>query len=62
MTGPVDSIIGDDAEAVIQRFLTGMPHHLSVGKGRIMFNAVLVRVDEAEGRAVSIDRIDREVG
>ncbi len=61
MTRPVNSIIGDDAEAVIQRFLTMMPHRLSVGKGKTIFNAVLVEVDENSGRAISIDRIDREV-
>ena len=62
MTGPMDSVIGDDTEAVIQRFLTGMPHHLSVGQGKTMFNAVLVRVADDGGRAISIDRIYREVG
>jgi len=61
MTGPVDSIIGDEAKAVINRFLTAMPHHLSVGKGKTIFNAVLVRVDENSGRATSIDRITQEV-
>lgn len=61
MTGPIDSIIGDDPEAVIQRFLTKMPHRLSVGRGKTMFNAVLVRVAEDSGRALSIDRIYREV-
>jgi len=61
MTGPIDSIIGDDTEAVIRRFLTAMPHRLSVGKGKTMFNAVMVRVDENSGRAISIERIYREV-
>ena len=61
MTGPTDSVIGDDTEAVIQRFLTIIPHRLSVGKGKTMFNAVLVRVDEESGKATSIDRIYREV-
>jgi metallophosphoesterase (TIGR00282 family) len=61
MTGPVDSIIGDDTEAVIRRFLTSMPHRLSVGKGKTMLNAVMVRVDEDSGRATSIERIYREV-
>ena len=61
MTGPIDSIIGDDAEAVLQRFLTIMPHRLSVGQGKTMFNAVLVRIDNKSGKAVSIDRIYREV-
>ena len=38
MVGPSDSVIGDDAEAAIRRFLTHMPHRLSVGKGRVLFN------------------------
>ena len=61
MTGPIDSVIGDDTEAVLQRFLTIIPHRLSVGKGKVMFNAILVRVDEESGKAISIDRIYREV-
>ncbi len=61
MTGPTDSIIGDDAEAVIQRFLTMMPHHLSVGKGKAVLNAIMVGVDEDSGRATSIERICREM-
>ncbi len=62
MTGPIDSVIGDETETVLQRFLTAIPHHLSVGKGKVMFNAILVRIDEDSGRAISIDRIYREVG
>ncbi len=61
MAGPVDSVIGDDTEAVIGRFLTMIPHRLSVGKGKIIFNAVLVNIDDDSGRAISIDRIYREV-
>jgi len=61
MTGPADSIIGDDAEAVLQRFLTGIPYRLSVGKGKVAFNGVMVRIDEESGRAISIDRIHKEV-
>lgn len=61
MTGPIDSVIGDDAEAVLRRFLTMIPHRLSVGKGKTIFNAVLVRVDDNSGQAISIDRIYHEV-
>ena len=61
MTGPVDSIIGDDPEAVLQRFLTILPHRLSVGKGKTEFNAILINVDDTTGRATSIERIQREV-
>lgn len=62
MVGPIDSIIGDDIEAVMQRFLTAMPHRLTVGRGKTMFNAVMVRVDDKSGKALSIERIYREVG
>jgi len=61
MTGPIDSVIGDDVEAVLDRFLTMIPHRLSVGKGKTVFNAVLVNIDRDSGKAISIDRIYREV-
>ncbi len=61
MTGPINSVIGDDTEEVLQRFLTMIPHRLSVGKGKTIFNAVLVSVDEKSGKAISINRISREV-
>jgi hypothetical protein len=60
MTGPIDSVIGDDTEAVIQRFLTKIPHHLGVGRGKTVLNAILVGVDDETGRATSIERISRE--
>ena len=62
MAGPTDSVIGDDKEAVIRRFLTQLPHRLSVGKGPVVFNSVLVEADGTTGRARSIVRIDRETG
>jgi len=62
MTGPTNSVIGDDTESVLQRFLTAIPHRLSVGKGKVTFNAILVRIDDDSGKAISIDRIYREVG
>ena len=61
MTGPIDSIIGDDIGSVTDRFLTMIAHRLSVGKGRVEFTAMLADVDEATGRARSIERITREV-
>lgn len=61
MTGPSDSIIGDDVESVIRRFLTAMPHHLSVGKGKPVLNAILVEVNEKSGKAAGIERITREI-
>jgi len=59
MAGPVNSVIGDDSEAVLRRFLTGMPHQLSVGKGKPILSAVMVEVADDSGRAVHIERIHR---
>ena len=62
MTGPMNSIIGDKTELVISRFLTAIPHRLSVGEGKTAFNAILVNIDENSGKATSAQRIQREVG
>ncbi len=61
MVGPMDSVIGDDAESVIHSFLTKMPHRISVGKGRVIFNAVMVDIDDITGKAMSITRLQREI-
>jgi metallophosphoesterase (TIGR00282 family) len=59
MVGPMDSVIGDDPDSVIERFLTQMPSRLSVGKGKVNFDAILVEVDENTGKAVDIKRIQK---
>ena len=61
MTGPVDSVIGSDSSAVLDRFLTGLPNRLTVAGGPVIMNSVLVEVDAESGKALSIDRIDRMV-
>jgi len=62
MTGPVNSVIGDDVDSVLDRFLTMIPRHLTVGSGRTVFNGIVVEVDEASGKATRIERICEEVG
>jgi metallophosphoesterase (TIGR00282 family) len=61
MTGPLNSVIGDDIDMVLTRFLTQLPHRISVGKGNVLLNSVLIEVDESTGRANYIRRIDREI-
>jgi calcineurin-like phosphoesterase len=61
MTGPIESIIGDDIDAVLQRFLTQIHNRLPVGQGKVMFNAILVGIDNKSGKATSIERIYKEV-
>jgi metallophosphoesterase (TIGR00282 family) len=61
MTGPVDSVIGDDVDAVIERFLSMIPKRLSVGKGKVLLTGILTEIDDVTGKARSIERISREV-
>ncbi len=62
MTGPLNSIIGDDNQAVLQRFMTQIPQRLNVAAEKtVVFNAILVEVDEMSGHAVSIERLQRVV-
>jgi metallophosphoesterase (TIGR00282 family) len=61
MVGPMDSVIGDDPDSVIRRFLTQIPSRLSVGKGTVSFDAILVEVDEKTGKAAGIQRIQKLV-
>jgi metallophosphoesterase (TIGR00282 family) len=60
MVGPMDSIIGDDVDNVLESFLSGLPHRLSVGKGLAALDAMLLDIDEKTGKAAGIRRIRRE--
>ena len=61
LTGPIESVIGDEPENVLHHFLTLLPYRVSVIAGKSVLNAVLVRVDEKTGKAISIERIQREI-
>ncbi len=62
MTGPFNSIIGDDNQIVLQRFMTQIPQRLTVAtERRIVFNAIVVEADETTGHAVRIERIQRMI-
>ena len=61
MTGPVNSVIGSEASAVLERFLTSMPQRLSVARGPTVLNSVLVEVNADTGKASAIQRLDRGV-
>ncbi len=62
MVGPRDSIIGVEVEPVIRKFLTGMPARFTVAEKSkaVVFNSVLVDIDDATGKARAIERVDRE--
>ena len=57
MTGPHDGVIGMDKEAVIARFVTGLPSRFETASGDPRLNAVIVTVDPSTGRASAIQRL-----
>ncbi|MFB3139684.1 MAG: YmdB family metallophosphoesterase, partial [Candidatus Acidiferrales bacterium] len=56
MTGPYDSVIGNDKRAVLERFLTGLNKRMEVGKDDVRLCGVTLDIDEATGRARRIQR------
>lgn len=56
MSGPYDSVIGVERQAVIDRFLTGQPAKFEAAKGNPKMAATLVECDGATGRAYGIRR------
>jgi len=59
MVGPYNSVIGGDIQPILQHFLTQLPVRFVVGQGPVIFNAVLMDVDDSTGRATAIRRIDQ---
>ena len=57
MTGGHDGVIGVDRQAILQRFMTGLPQRFEVATGDPRLNGVIITADEASGRAQSIDRV-----
>ena len=60
-TGPQASVLGREIEPVIRRFLTSQPQRFGVAQKDVMLRGVLVDIDEATGKAISIQRIAESV-
>jgi 2',3'-cyclic-nucleotide 2'-phosphodiesterase len=56
-TGPHDGCLGREIEPVLKRFLTGMPQRFDVAQKQLRLHGVLVRVDDATGKAINIQRV-----
>ncbi|MBI4498601.1 MAG: TIGR00282 family metallophosphoesterase [Chloroflexi bacterium] len=61
MTGPINSVIGNEIEAALHRFLTQTPTRYPVASGPVLMNAVAIDVDDQTGRAQAIFRVDQQV-
>jgi 2',3'-cyclic-nucleotide 2'-phosphodiesterase len=59
MTGPFDSVIGVEKAPILSKFLTSLPVKMEAAKGLPELHGALVEVDEATGKAISIERITR---
>ena len=57
MTGPYDSVIGQNKEKIIKRFLTSIPNRFEVAKEDPWINGVLVEVNDETGLAQKIKRL-----
>ena len=60
MVGPRDSILGIDPAIIVARYRDHLPRRFEVASGVVQFNSVVVDIDDASGRARSIERVDLE--
>ena len=58
MTGPHDSVIGMEREAVLSRFVTGLPIRMEPASANPRLQAVVITADDHTGRATLIERLD----
>lgn len=56
MTGAFDSVIGVDKEAVLTKFLTGLPVRFEVAKRDPRLCGVKIIINELNGKAISVQR------
>jgi len=56
-TGPHDGVIGREWKPVVHRFLTSQPQRFPIAKGRVLLQGVIIEVDGATGKAISIERV-----
>lgn len=61
MVGPINSVIGVEVSAVIDRFLTQIPKRFSVAKGQVSFDAIVVEATDDSGKAIDIKRVRQVV-
>jgi metallophosphoesterase (TIGR00282 family) len=62
MTGPHDSVLGREYEAVLKRLRTGVPARFDVAKGDVRLCGALVRIDAETGTSQSIERLELRLG
>ncbi len=56
MCGPLDSILGRRADAVVKKFLDALPSQFPIAGGPVQVCGALIEIDPATGLAASISR------
>lgn len=59
MSGPYDSVIGQNKDKILKRFLTGLPQKFEVAELGVKLCGVVIRVDERTGQASHISRLQQ---
>lgn len=57
MTGPYNSVLGRDKDAVLKSLVTGVPHPYNVATEDARLSGVIVELSDETGRAVHVERI-----
>ena len=61
MTGPQDSVIGRKVDVIIEHFITCMPAKFEIAENDMELQGVIVEIDEATGKALSIERLQAKL-
>ncbi len=62
MTGPVNGIIGSDADAAIKRAFNSVPYKTQILDEDAVINGVMIEIDIKNGKAISIERVSYQTG
>jgi 2',3'-cyclic-nucleotide 2'-phosphodiesterase len=58
MCGPANSILGRTVDSIVNRFISNLPAIFPVAKGEVRLCGVVVSIDEATGRAITVKRVN----
>jgi metallophosphoesterase (TIGR00282 family) len=58
MCGPIESILGRSIDPIVNRFISNLPAPFPVATGPVRLRGAMVDIDEANGRALQITRVD----
>ncbi len=59
MVGPLNGVLGVDAEAIIKKFITCLPVRFEVASGTVICQGAVLEIDAVSGKALSINRFER---